>query len=206
MLCPVSWIPVHTCALCVYWQSPADRGHDPSGYSCQHQHGLKHKGSGFSHFIPLPSTCQINGLVQDCSNSSALAMELLKSCTKPSKPNIPFHNKQVIFCLTPHFCNFLHQYLSLSMVTHQTKQKTEYTDGLVQDCGNFTANTQELPQLCSKPSKLLHDHPILSGLTYQWRRGWCSPCRWLCVLHTQPAQPPCQPWIWRPEKFCHKKS
>ena len=26
-----------------------------------------------------------DGLVQDCSNSSALAMELLQSCTKPSK-------------------------------------------------------------------------------------------------------------------------
>ena len=26
----------------------------------------------------------IDGLVQDCSNSSALAMELLQSCTKPS--------------------------------------------------------------------------------------------------------------------------
>ena len=30
-------------------------------------------------------TQQINGLVQDCSNSSALAMELLQACTKPSK-------------------------------------------------------------------------------------------------------------------------
>ena len=29
-------------------------------------------------------TLHINGLVQDCSNSSALAMELLQSCTKPS--------------------------------------------------------------------------------------------------------------------------
>ena len=28
---------------------------------------------------------QINGLLQDCSNSSALAMELLQSCSKPSK-------------------------------------------------------------------------------------------------------------------------
>ena len=28
---------------------------------------------------------QIDGLVQDCSNSIALAMELLQSCTKPSK-------------------------------------------------------------------------------------------------------------------------
>ena len=27
---------------------------------------------------------QINGLLQDCSNSSALAMELLQSCAKPS--------------------------------------------------------------------------------------------------------------------------
>ena len=27
--------------------------------------------------------CHIDGLVQDCSNSSALAMELLQSCTKP---------------------------------------------------------------------------------------------------------------------------
>ena len=26
----------------------------------------------------------INGLVQDCSNSTVLAMELLQSCTKPS--------------------------------------------------------------------------------------------------------------------------
>ena len=30
----------------------------------------------------------IGGLVQDCSNSSALAMELLQSCTKPSIWNI----------------------------------------------------------------------------------------------------------------------
>ena len=34
---------------------------------------------------PLYSVHQINGLVQDCNNSSALAMELLQFCTKPSK-------------------------------------------------------------------------------------------------------------------------
>ena len=28
---------------------------------------------------------QINGLVQDCSNSNALTMELLQSCAEPSK-------------------------------------------------------------------------------------------------------------------------
>ena len=27
---------------------------------------------------------RVDGVVQDCSNSSALAMELLQSCTKPS--------------------------------------------------------------------------------------------------------------------------
>ena len=34
----------------------------------------------------------IDGLVQDCSNSSALAMELLQSCTKPS--NFALANSQ----------------------------------------------------------------------------------------------------------------
>ena len=40
-----------------------------------------------THFIRgcLTGTmASIDGLVQDCSSSSALAMELLKSCTKPS--------------------------------------------------------------------------------------------------------------------------
>ena len=31
------------------------------------------------------SKYQIDGIVQDCSNSSALTMELLQSCTKPLK-------------------------------------------------------------------------------------------------------------------------
>ena len=40
------------------------------------------------HFTPWLNriqNSQVDGLVQDCSNSSALAMELLQSCTKPSK-------------------------------------------------------------------------------------------------------------------------
>ena len=32
---------------------------------------------------------QINSLVQDCSNSIAYALELLQSCTKPSKYTMP---------------------------------------------------------------------------------------------------------------------
>ena len=38
--------------------------------------------------VIVPMHCtkpKFDGLVQDCSNSSALAMELLQSCTKPSK-------------------------------------------------------------------------------------------------------------------------
>ena len=37
-----------------------------------------------SWIIKLTDSSHIDGLVQDCSNSSALAMELLQSCTKPS--------------------------------------------------------------------------------------------------------------------------
>ena len=36
-------------------------------------------------FSELNIVCeQFDGLVHDCSNSSALAMELLQSCTKPT--------------------------------------------------------------------------------------------------------------------------
>ena len=45
----------------------------------QHSDG-KHK----SKFLRIPHTQYIDGLVQDCSNSSALAMELQQSCTMPS--------------------------------------------------------------------------------------------------------------------------
>ena len=41
----------------------------------------------------------INSLVQDCSNSSALAMELLQSCPKPSKYFVRFHSQEDIKAL-----------------------------------------------------------------------------------------------------------
>ena len=44
----------------------------------------------FSLFISLRRAHNIEGLVQDCSNSSALAMELLQFCTKPSICRIQF--------------------------------------------------------------------------------------------------------------------
>ena len=36
-------------------------------------------------YMAFKGSHQVDGLVQDCSNSSALAMELLQSCTKPLK-------------------------------------------------------------------------------------------------------------------------
>ena len=36
------------------------------------------------HFSAVSGREKINGFMQDCSNSSVLAMELLQSCTKPS--------------------------------------------------------------------------------------------------------------------------
>ena len=35
-------------------------------------------------WLSIVTSPQFDGLVQDCSNSSALAMELLQSCAKPS--------------------------------------------------------------------------------------------------------------------------
>ena len=40
---------------------------------------------------------QIDGLVQDCSNSSALALELLQSCTKPSRWRM-IENANIYLC------------------------------------------------------------------------------------------------------------
>ena len=40
-------------------------------------------GRTLSHTLNSQNTSRIDGLVQDCSNSSASALELLQSCTKP---------------------------------------------------------------------------------------------------------------------------
>ena len=61
---------------------------------------IKHHNCSIStlHEIWEAEFCShINGLVQDCSNSSALVMELLQSCTKPSI-NI---RCRVLFLLSP---------------------------------------------------------------------------------------------------------
>ena len=46
--------------------------------------GMNWSNNGLISSSTKPLTYPFNGLVQDCSNSSANALELLQSCTKPS--------------------------------------------------------------------------------------------------------------------------
>ena len=77
--------------------------------------------------LPEPVTqfvdAYINGLVQDCSNSSALAMELLQSCNEP------------LIC-----CTRL-QYL----------KSVNISPAYLQDCSNSSALAMELLQSCTEP-------------------------------------------------------
>ena len=75
----------------------------------------------------LGGNWNFDGLVQDCSNSSMLTMELLQSCIKPS---ICAHGHYYHYCLGGNW-NF---------------------DSLVQDCSNSIMLTMELLQSCTKPS------------------------------------------------------
>ena len=43
----------------------------------------------------------IDGIVQDCSNSSAFAIELLESCTKPLKHNFLFITSKITIAQCP---------------------------------------------------------------------------------------------------------
>ena len=96
---------------------------------------------------------EINGLVQDCSNSSALAMELLQSCTKPLRLWFQQH-----FLLWRHLMFnriYVWYYSTGTLWTHSTlSTPRELTDGLVQDCSNSSALAMELLQSCTKPLRL----------------------------------------------------
>ena len=52
-------------------------------------HNTQYADDSFRNFVPSITIClwaqQVDGSVQDCSNSIANALELLQSCTKPSK-------------------------------------------------------------------------------------------------------------------------
>ena len=92
-----------------------------------------------------------DGLVQDCSNSSELAMELLQSCTKPSI-YLFFY-----FFLTYFFSTWswkIIPYLCFYLFSTWIWEIIPYFGGLVQDCSNLIANSLELLQSCrSRKSK-----------------------------------------------------
>ena len=73
----------------------------------------------------ISDSLYIDALMQDCSNSTANALELLQSCTKPS----------------------IWGWTKMMVISDSL-----YIDGLMQDCSNSTANTLELLQFCTKPS------------------------------------------------------
>ena len=109
-----------------------------------------------------PVSFQIDGLVQDCSNSSANALELLQSCTKPSKL---CHHAGYIYSLFQkrHKTSVLAMELHLFCIKPLTCQLTRLPskfrgglakiNGLMQERHNFIANALELHISCTEPSK-----------------------------------------------------
>ena len=94
--------------------------------------------------------------MQDCSNSIAIAMELLQSCTKQSIYSITEHggaNGEMIQgsqLNKPWF--FGRHWHSTCQHYGQITATVLYIDGLVQDCSNSSALAMELLQSCTKPS------------------------------------------------------
>ena len=86
-------------------------------YNKMHWNMLSAKWRPFCFTLNVLTQCQshvhIDGLVQDCSNSSALAMELLLSCTKP----LIWYPELIIACLG---CWCLSTRLCLSISRYST--------------------------------------------------------------------------------------
>ena len=94
---------------------------------------LNHGGSERQFKSSLAGTLEIDSLVQDCSNSSALAMELLQSCTEPLKCyTIQIHVTNLLCFLDPWarpwrpsswmspFSHLFHRSVLWLLVTQQT--------------------------------------------------------------------------------------
>ena len=64
----------------------------------------------------------INGLVQDCSNSSALAMELLQSCTKP----LIYNKEQDIYKILKLTQSMLNKVVLVEQISEKKKEKDIY--------------------------------------------------------------------------------
>ena len=121
--------------------------------------------SGFPSQRAIYAGFDIDDLVQDCSNSSALAMELLQSCPKPSILSLISLNILDAVTYTEHAKR---KTVTAMDVVYALKLqgRTLYgfggmlrlikdnIDGLGQDCSNSSALAMELLQSCTKPSIL----------------------------------------------------
>ena len=102
-----------------------------------------------------------DSLVQDCSNSSALAMELLQSCTKSAMDSL-CASLFLSSCESAK-CRLISCYLTIPPIPPSVCQQGDVwsqdshwlganTDSLVQECSNSSALALELLQSCTKPS------------------------------------------------------
>ena len=124
-------------------------------------HLLKHRDSHHTD----KAVEHLDSLMQDCSNSSALAMELLQSCIKPSM--LSLYNVIRIQML-------LRGYI----YTELAHAGAAYINGLVQDCSNSSTSAMVSLQSCIKPTiqsistikckcfSLMNEHPT----------GFFHPC------------------------------
>ena len=97
-------------------------------------------------------TCYVDSLVLDCSISSANALEILQSCTKPL---------MCVWCTCYVDGLVLDCSISIANALEILQSCTKplmcvwctcYVDGLVLDCSISIANTLEILQSCTKPS------------------------------------------------------
>ena len=79
----------------------------------------------------------IDGLVQDCSISTALAVEILQSCTEPS--------------------TCIRDPMSIYRCANTLELHLSNIDGLVQDCSISSALAVEILQSCTEPSTCNRD-------------------------------------------------
>ena len=106
-------------------------------------------------------------LVQDCSNYSALAMELLQSCTTPS-----IQGGQVV-----------------------RSHPSGHINGLVKDCSNSSALAMELLQSCTKP--LLQECQVVRYHTSEHFDGLVKDCSNSSALAMELLQSGTKPSICR---------
>ena len=124
--------------------------------------------------LPVTNECQIDGLVQDCSNSRILAMELPQSCTKPVK------------CYTDLVC-IGSNHLTCFIIYDRIISEGTWTSHRILNCSIFPTylfNPLEL-DLCSLKSA------ILNNLKISTPSGWFA-CRSLHFIAANISFPCCQ--------------